>query len=221
MQSNIKKALVVANGDNDLSFLQQIKGDYELIIAADGAANKLSQANVIPHILVGDFDSVESDILNKYKAMGSKLHQLDPMKDYSDTHIAVDVAIENGYDHVDLAGALGGRWDHSFANLNLLYYGYKKGVQIRLISPDNKAQLLGVGEYLFPIQKDYYWSFLALFEEVVITLEGMKYPLKERLVKQGESIGISNEFESDGKISIKKGSALIMLSRKDNNKSLI
>lgn len=210
-----KKILVVANGDKDLSFLQAIYVDYDLIIAADGASNVLYEADIRPDILVGDFDSIEEDVLHKYEEQGVRLVRLKPEKDFSDTHIAIDTAIEEGASQIDLAGGFGGRWDHSIANLNLLYYCYEKKIGLSLISRDNYASLKGPGQYDFPHKEDFYFSFFSLFEDAVLSLENMKYELEDRLVKRGESIGLSNEYLADAKLRISQGSILLIESRKE------
>ncbi|MDO5095277.1 MAG: thiamine diphosphokinase [Peptostreptococcaceae bacterium] len=210
-----KKLLIVTNGDNQIDFLKQIANQYQAIISVDGAANILLQADIMPDYLVGDFDSIKPEVLHRYEQKGTKRVTLIPEKDFTDTHIALDKAVELGYNRIDMAGAFGSRWDHSLGNLNLLYYAFQQGVDLRLIACENEISIIGEGEHNFAKRENYYWSFLALFEDVNISIENMKYNLKDREVKRGESIGLSNEFLGDAKIIIKKGSAIIIQSRMD------
>lgn len=209
-----KKLLIVTNGDNQIEFLKQIATRYQAIISVDGAANILLQADIIPDFLVGDFDSIKPEVLKRYEQKGTKCVTLIPEKDFTDTHIALDKAVELGYSRIDMAGAFGSRWDHSLGNLNLLYYAFQQGVDLRLIACENEISIIGEGEHIFAKRENFYWSFLALFEDVNISIENMKYNLKNREVKRGESIGLSNEFLGDAKITIKKGSAIIIQSQK-------
>ena len=210
-----KKLLIVTNGDNQIEFLKQIATRYQAIISVDGAANILLQADIIPDFLVGDFDSIKPEVLKRYEQKGTKRITLIPEKDFTDTHIALDKAVELGYNRIDMAGAFGSRWDHSLGNLNLLYYAFQRGVDLRLIACENEIAIIGEGEHIFTKRENFYWSFLALFEDVNISIENMKYNLRNREVKRGESIGLSNEFLGDAKITIKKGSAIIIQSRMD------
>lgn len=210
-----KRALIVANGDNEPDFLKNIHKDYDFVISADGASNLLFEVGITPDIIVGDFDSISKSILLTYEASGIRQFRLSAEKDFSDTHVSVDIAIQEGANTIDIAGGLGSRWDHSIANLNLLYYGYQKQVNLSLISSENKARLIGPGEHVFPAKNDDYLSFFALFEDGVISIENMKYKLFEQEIKRGESIGLSNEYEGDGRITIHKGSLLAVHSRKD------
>lgn len=210
-----KKLLIVTNGNNQIEFLKQIATRYQAIISVDGAANILLQADIIPDFLVGDFDSIKPEVLKRYEQKGTKRVTLIPEKDFTDTHIALDQAVELGYSRIDMAGAFGSRWDHSLGNLNLLYYAFQQGVDLRLIACENEISIIGEGEHIFVKRENFYWSFLALFEDVDISIKNMKYNLKNREVKRGESIGLSNEFLGDAKVTIKKGSAIIIQSRMD------
>ena len=210
-----KRVLVVANGDNDVHYLHGLKDTYDLIIAADGASNILSQAGIKPDIIVGDFDSIEAQVLARYGAEDIRLVKLNSEKDYSDTHVAIDTAIDEGAGTIDLVGAVGGRWDHSIANLNLLYYGFEKGINLSMVSQDNSATIKGKGQYTMAYKPNNFFSFFAIFEDAVVSLENMKYPLNNKYVKRGESIGLSNEYEPGAKVTVVKGSILIVESKKD------
>ncbi len=126
MPSKQNKALVVANGELHLDYLQKIVTSYNLVICADGAAEKLKAIGAVPDVLVGDFDSIQSEVLDYFAQKSVKQIVLEPEKDFSDTHVAVELAMDRGYQEIDIVGGFGGRWDHSIANFNLLYYGYSK-----------------------------------------------------------------------------------------------
>ena len=73
----------------------------------------------------------------------------------------------------------------------------------------------GQGEYGLPFKEDWYFSFFTIFEDAQISLENMKYPLKNKQVKRGETIGLSNEYLGDAKLIVEKGSILLVESRRD------
>lgn len=211
-----RRALVVTNGYNDTEFLKKIHSMYDLIISADGAANKLHRAGIKPDIMVGDFDSIDERVLKRYSEMGVELVRLRPDKDFSDTQISIEEAHGRGYCNIDLVGAFGSRWDHSIGNLNLLFWAYKNNISLRLIAPTNSILYCGQGEHTFEPKVNHYWSCLALFEDALVDIVDMKYSGMDVLIKQGESIGLSNEFlECEGKLNIKKGSILVVQSLMD------
>lgn len=209
------RVLLVVNGDNDIGYLSRIYKKYSFIVSVDGAGNLLHQANIKPDMIVGDFDSIDPVVLKTFEQEGIRRIKLLPEKDFSDTHVALDTVIEEGARAIDIVGGFGSRWDHSLANLNLLYYGHQKGIDLRLIGEKNKTFIRGVGTYIFPCKEEEYFSFFAIFEDAIISLENMKYPLKEKKVRRGESIGLSNEYLGDAKVTIHAGSVLIVQSQKD------
>lgn len=126
--------------------------------------------------------------------------------------IAVDAGLKQaealGCEEIAVLGATGGRADHMMGNVQLLFQCLQKGVFAYLADPQNKIYLLdGEREY----QKGQVWgkyiSFLPLTERVYgITLEGFKYPLKDRDIEIGTSLCISNELSKErGRITFRDG----------------
>ena len=87
--------------------------DY--IICADGGYEYAKSANIVPDILVGDFDSLSeepADFLRKVK--------LPVEKDETDSLYALRFAFSKGATNIVLYGGIGSRFDHSYANICLL-----------------------------------------------------------------------------------------------------
>ena len=84
-----------------------------------------------------------------------------------------------------------------------------------MVSQDNRATIKGKGQYTMAYKPNNFFSFFAIFEDAVVSLENMKYPLNNKYVKRGESIGLSNEYEPGAKVTVVKGSILIVESKKD------
>lgn len=216
MQTN--RVLIITNGEENLDFIKNIIKNYDKIISVDGASNKLYKLGIIPDVMVGDFDSIKKDAFEFYKLKKSiEFISLNTEKDFSDTHCAINYVIENNIKNADIVGFFGGRWDHSFANIGLLYYAYKKGLELRVLSKYNEAMMIGEGEHLFKKKVGYYWSFFTLFEDVRISISGMKYNLNDKYIVQGDSLGLSNEFVEDGRVIIHQGLALVVQSKYDKD----
>ena len=93
----------------------------DLIIAADSGAATALQCGCIPAIVVGDFDSLDTHLLQELSERGSQVRQAAVEKNETDTELAVQAAIEQGATNITLLGALGGeRFDHTMANILLL-----------------------------------------------------------------------------------------------------
>lgn len=230
------KILIITGGriDEDfaLSFLE--KKNFDHVIVVDGALafwNKVGSNSCI-HInfdhLVGDFDTISLDILNKYLDRGDiEIHRFNPEKDYTDTDIALKLAIRLGQQDVKkngsekeveitLLGATGTRADHMLANLQLLEQTRAAGMSGVIVDRNNRIRLI---EGRFILKKaeqfGYYVSLIPVSEELkAVTLKGFKYPLDRYTVHLGQSICVSNELEADeGEIVIEEGKAFLIESR--------
>ena len=73
------KALIVTGGKLEKEFLLKTikEREFEIIIAVDNGLKILNEININPQHIVGDFDTVKREILEKYKENKSiKIHDL-------------------------------------------------------------------------------------------------------------------------------------------------
>lgn len=208
------KSAIISNGDiTEIQELQVVLKEYDMVICADGASNRLRCMDIIPDYILGDLDSIDDETLKYFEEKNVEFIKFNPEKDYSDTHICIDFLKEKGFLEIDIFGALGGRWDHSISNLGLMYYAYENHIKISLIDRYDRALICGEGEYVSQKKEHQYFSIFAVFEDAQVTLRGVKYPLDEYNLRRGESIGLSNEYIQDCIVEIKKGSAIIIESQ--------
>lgn len=208
------RAAIISNGDlASLEYFKNVILEYDIIISADGASNKLRQLDIVPNYILGDLDSIDEVTLNYFQEKYVEFIKFNPEKDFSDTHICIDFLLDKGFKKIDIYGALGGRWDHSMANFGLMYYAYKKGIELELLDRYDRARVCGIGEHISFKKENQCFSIFAVFEDAVVSLAGVKYPLNEYPLSRGESIGLSNEYVDDCKVSIKRGSAIIIESQ--------
>lgn len=201
------------------SYKKEHKADF--IIAVDSGLSVLDRFCLLPTHLVGDFDSVESDILRKYeKEKSVVIRRFQPEKDFTDSQIAVELALTLGCKKIVMFGATGSRIDHLFGNLQLLYTSWQKGAVCEIYDANNKIYLLESGkDYQIKKNTRYgkYFSFLPFTDKVCgITLTGFKYPLNEFTMTRFENptLGISNELiEEVGNISFLEGMVLCIESK--------
>jgi thiamine pyrophosphokinase len=208
-------ALIISNGEiSNYNYYKNIILDSNIIICADGGAKHAYKMNIIPNLIVGDFDSLDEDILNFYKEKGVKIEKYSPIKDKTDTQIATLKAIEMGTDNITYIGTLGNRFDHLIANLSLLYYLLNRKIKGRIINEKNEIYL--INEYIeLTGQKGDIVSLLPYSKDVHgIYTEGLYYPLSGQDMPLGIPYGISNIF-TENKITIKieDGFLLVIKSR--------
>lgn len=246
------RILIITGGRIDesfaLSLLQKEKFDHMIVV--DGALAFWDKVERNPEIqchfdhLVGDFDTISPNILENYLDREDiEVHRFNPEKDYTDTDIALKLAIrlaENGKEadaeddcdehqnektmqdsmntrsEIWLLGATGTRADHMLANMQLLAQTKAAGVEGVIVDKNNKIRLLE-GSYTLK-QKDQFGDFVSLIPITRalkgVTLRGFKYPLERHTTYFGESLCVSNELEAEeGFINIEEGMAFLIESR--------
>ena len=111
----MKKALIISGGNIDfdfaLCFLQEHSFTY--LIAADKGLRFLNEAGICPTHIVGDFDSAGEVLVGEYENNPDvQIWRLNPIKDDTDTHEAMNLAIELGCEEITVLGCTGTRIDH-------------------------------------------------------------------------------------------------------------
>lgn len=165
--------------------------DTVLVIAADGGYAAASRVFGKPDLAVGDFDSLG------YVPGGVPLVRHPVEKDDTDLALAAAEAVARGCRHLLLFSALGGRLDHTVANLQLIARLSGEGVRATLLGRDGTAVIaLADGDSAtFPETMRGTVSVLAhggIAEGV--TLAGLKYPLENATLTPDVPLGVSNEF---------------------------
>ncbi len=214
------KALIVTGGKLEKEFLLKTikEREFEIIIAVDNGLKILNEININPQHIVGDFDTVKREILEKYKENKSiTIHEFNPIKDNTDTDIAIKLAIELKSDEITIIGGIGTRIDHVLGNIHVLKYALDSNIKCKIIDENNEIQLINKTTILK--KKDItkkYISLIPLTEKVEnINLKGFKYELKNGTLTIGSSLGISNEISKEEAIIEFGNGILIMINSKD------
>lgn len=204
-------------GNEGLALLKEASSIYSNIIAVDKGLEALNKLNIIPNYMIGDWDSIEKDILKKYEINKKiKMIKLNPEKDYTDTHMALKLAINIGSTNITIIGGTGTRIDHMIGNIHILKEAMEKGISCKIIDENNEIQLINKDVQILKDKKYKYISLIPLTDKVEgITLKGFKYSLTKESLTIGQSLGISNEqIEDIAKIEIDNG-ILIFVKSKD------
>jgi len=207
------KAVVVAGGEADARDARHLT-DADLIVAADSGANWLAARNVVPAMLVGDMDSVDPAVAERFASAGARVHPSPSDKDETDTELAVAAAVAAGADDLVVLAALGGlRLDHELANILLLADDSVRSAALRLVTGDVQVRAVHAGERL---------TLAARVGDVVsllpvggpadgVVTEGLRYPLSGESLSVGRARGVSNVVVKEpAAVTIERGVLLVV-----------
>lgn len=162
------------------------------VVAADAGWQNARALGIGIDLVVGDFDSSD-------EPDGSEeTIRLPAEKDDSDAFYALKYVLKYGCRNVVLLGALGGRWDHEYANLQLMLYAAQNNAKCLMPKDGFELRCVGKGEYT---QIAAGWKWLSVFAAGGVAsgvhLSGVKYPLTNATLTPNTPLGLSNEFAAD------------------------
>lgn len=209
--------LIISGGELNSNFLKNFikNNNINNVIAVDSGLELLDKNEISLNYIIGDFDSINKNILSKYDNI-EKVIKLNPEKDFSDTHMALKLAIELKSDSIYILGAMGKRIDHALANIHILKEALENNIECKILDENNEIELITIGEKKLRNIEYKYVSLIPLTTKVEgVTLTGFKYPLNNATLEIGHSIGISNELiAKEATINFKLG-ILILIKSKD------
>ncbi|MBR6788359.1 MAG: thiamine diphosphokinase [Clostridia bacterium] len=191
--------LICAGEQSALNFTPTEK---DFVIAVDGGYEYAKKCGMRVDVALGDFDSLG------YVPQGETI-VLNPIKDDTDTFVAIAEGWERNYRRFELYSALGGRLSHTLANVNCLKWIKARGGHARIISDGTSLEIIdGVKE--FP--SGGYLSLIALTSTAEVLIENCKYSGKFTLTDK-DSLGVSNEPYDNAKVQVVSGEVLAVSER--------
>lgn len=198
-----------------LSCIEKIKPDC--IIGVDRGLDFCRRCNIIPQYILGDFDSIDSEVIRFYREHKEiPIKEYKPEKDATDTRMGVELALELGSDRIFMLGATGGRLDHYMGNLQSLLVPAQMGREGWILDEQNAITVLRQGRSISKNEQfGKYVSFFSMGDIVRgITLTGFKYPLKDYNMTNSDGIGVSNELAEDTAfVDFRQGYLLMVMSK--------
>jgi len=205
------RAVIFANGG--YTHLYPLLPD-DLIIAADGGARYCLELGLIPHLVVGDFDSLDPASLQMLEQAGVELLRYPERKDFTDLELALQQSRQRGADEILVLAALGGRWDQTLANLLMPASQTLCCTRVTLIDGKQEIHILRDGERLelhgstgdtvslIPIKGD----------SIGVSTHGLEYPLVCETLFFGSTRGVSNVLlEEPAWVSLQNGLLMCVL----------
>lgn len=211
-----KIALVAAGPRGNLAELIAYHDDEITWVGVDKGSLYILESDLPLAYAFGDFDSITEDEKQKLTKVVPDFRMFSPEKDKTDTELALEWALQQGPELIQIFGATGGRIDHMFGNIHLLMKSTNSDPTIEIIDYQNHITLFTSGTYTILKRKGWeYISFIPISLEVKgITLDGFKYPLNNCHIRIGSTLCISNELiHEQGTFSFHDGILLMIRSR--------
>lgn len=214
-----KRGVIISGGtiqdEFALKLLREVQPDY--IVGVDGGLSFLYRNAIMPTHIVGDFDSVNPEVIAYYREETEiPIQAFRPEKDATDTEIGLRLLVELGIQELWILGGTGTRLDHVMSNIQILKIALGCGVKAYLVDACNRISLWDK-EIALTKDKSFgtYFSifpFGGMVEDVSII--GAKYPLSHYRLTPYESRCVSNELqEQEVKITFSSGIVILMETR--------
>ncbi len=210
------KCIIIGAGDLTIGEINV--GVEDFVIAVDGGLGYCGLLNVEPDLILGDFDSVTEQeaeaIVALEKQIPERIIRLPAEKDDTDMLAALKEGLARGYRDFRIYAGMGGRFDHSLANVQCLLYLKNRDAVGYLVDGSGMTLVIKNEEVRFRKGLEGYLSLFALTERVKgVNIRGMKYPMENAVITNDFPIGISNEFrDEEAVISVEDGCLVCCIS---------
>lgn len=198
----MSKAIIISGGELEEGFVEKVLSENEgaSIVGVDRGVEYLYHHQIKPNYIVGDFDSIAPEIIKYYKTETNvAIREYNPVKDESDTEMAIRIAITIGSAEIYILGATGGRIDHLWANVQSLAIACKFNVKAYILDPQNR---IFVTDKPCQLKKsEAYGKYLSVFslsgEIFDFNIKGTKWPLEHHVLRPTDSLTVSNRFADE------------------------
>jgi len=198
--------------------------DRPLLLCADGGYRLAQREGLIPHTVIGDFDTFADQKKDRPAVCGfdgqdGEIIRVPEEKDDSDTMLCIKYGLKYGCDSFLLVGGIGGRLDHTFANLQALAWLTLRGKEACMKDEENCVMMKGPGAFSLrpgdfpPYRRFSLFSFSPSCEGVFI--RGAKYPVNDGRLEFSFPLGVSNEFAGEEVfVEFREGMMLVIMNRR-------
>lgn len=218
IETPMNKGNCILIGAGDLTISEIPVGENDLCIAVDGGYEYCKLLEIVPDYILGDFDSISEKqaetVAEIAKTEEDKVVVLPVEKDDTDMLAAIKLGLSEGYQSFRIYGGMGGRLEHTIANIQSLLYLKEHNAVGYLMDGTGMILVAKEEEISFQDSLEGYMSLFSLGDKASVSIENMKYLLKEQEVTNSFPVGISNEFiyGYKGKVTVHSGSVVIIVS---------
>ncbi|HNZ26120.1 MAG TPA: thiamine diphosphokinase [Spirochaetota bacterium] len=203
----MKEVVIVCAGENfSVEKLRRYSAGAGFIIAVDGGLKILNEAGIAPSLIIGDFDSVDSKLVDMYPDVPKKAFP--PDKDFTDSELAIAEARTLNPDKIYMFASTGSYVDHSLANIFLLKK-YEE-LNISIITDNSEITLINKGITINKV-KNRRFSLFPLGKIINIFIKGSRYNYAQSNLDVSDQSVSNVAVEDKLEITFDSGEILMVL----------
>jgi len=205
------RTIVVANGPEPAYPIGFVRAEDDWIVAANGGSINALRWGWLPDAIVGDLDSLPTDLQESLKRVGCHFQTYPARKDWTDLELALRYASERGASEILVVGLRGGRLDQELASILLLSRSDWSHLSIRIMDGQQRAYVVRDSLLLKGHISDVV-SLLPLSQGVAgVTTQGLEWSLCDADLEFGTTRGVSNVLTSpEATIRVRAGVLLVV-----------
>ncbi|MCH9630538.1 MAG: Thiamine pyrophosphokinase [Chlamydiia bacterium] len=180
--------------------------EYDSLIAVDNGLTHLDKMKLTPSLIVGDFDSVDTSLLEMYSHIDTLRFPVE--KNETDLELAILEALKRGATKITGFCCLGKRVDHEMANLILLL----KYADTLNFESERESVYVKNKSFSFSAKKGQIVSFFPFLSQIKnMCSKGLKWNIENKTLSEN-FVSISNVcIEEKIELTFSSGNLLMVV----------
>ncbi|MBD3307374.1 thiamine diphosphokinase [candidate division KSB3 bacterium] len=209
------RAIIFVNGElHAPEAVRPLIGADDYIIAVNGGTAHALRLQVVPHVIIGDLDSLDSAEEARVRSERAEIQRFPSRKDETDLELALRHAIDQDVQEILLLAAVGGRLDQSFANICLLMLPELQGRDVKIIEGSQTAFVIRDEATIQGTPGDTVSIVPIGGDAVGVSNAGLEWPLNDAVLPLGTTHGLSNVMRGEqATIRVREGMLLCIVIR--------
>ena len=206
----MRRCVIVGGAEiRDYPTIRQYLRSDDFFLFCDSGLRHVEGLNAVPDLIVGDFDSHANPNLPVETIV------LPCEKDDTDTVFAVKTAVQRGFCDFLLLGVIGGRLDHTLANVSALLWLHHQGKSAVAVDDFSEMEIVSENAVQIPAHFPFFSLLNISGTAEGVTIKNAKYPLDNAAIQCDYQYGVSNEVlpGKTAEVTVAKGELLLIKDR--------
>ncbi len=194
--------------------VRRLAEEASFVLCADGGANAARMLGVVPHAVVGDFDSVTDETRRFFESGGVEFHH-DAGQENTDFEKALLFLRERGMNRIAMLGLTGDLLDHTLGNFSILQR-HARSIEAVIFDAEFRIDLM-TRSAVFSSRPGERISIVPLVSATGVTFSGLAYPMKRGELAFGVMEGTCNRaLSARFRVSLREGALLVFRPLRDD-----